>query len=229
MIGLTIGDKHTYRDWGLYMVSVDLPMPEAKTNLVEVPCRDGSLDLTEALDGTVRFKNRSISIAFDITGQFEKWQTVYSMIASYCHGQRKRIIFDTDPAYYYDGRVSVSSAKETLIDGTLTLSIDAEPYKNELSDTTEPWLWDTFNFKTGAIRQYKNLSVPGTYTLIGTNRVIVPEITCSTAMMVTVGKKTFDLKASANKISDIRILPGENVMKFIGSGTVTINFRGCSL
>ena len=42
--GIKIDDKHTERDWGLRMISMVIPMPEPKTNYIDIPGADGSLD-----------------------------------------------------------------------------------------------------------------------------------------------------------------------------------------
>ena len=44
---------------------------------------------------------------------------------------------------------------------------------------------------------------------------IVPEITCSAAMTVEVGGKTFELTEGVNKNYDIILGSGTNVMKFL--------------
>lgn len=48
------------KNYGLIVAPYEIPMPPAKTDYVEVPGRDGSLDMTEAL-GTVRYGDRVIN------------------------------------------------------------------------------------------------------------------------------------------------------------------------
>ena len=62
--------------------------------------------------------------------------------------------------------------------------------------------------------------------MTGSDMPIVPEITCSAAMTVEVGGKTFELTEGVNKNYDIILGSGTNVMKFTGTGTVSIDFRG---
>ena len=46
--GVTFADKiRTERDWGLKLLSIYIPMPKPKTQLVDIPGGDGSIDLTE--------------------------------------------------------------------------------------------------------------------------------------------------------------------------------------
>ena len=47
-----INNKHTFRDYGLYVTNTNpVSPPEAKTEYIEIPGRNGAIDLTEALTG----------------------------------------------------------------------------------------------------------------------------------------------------------------------------------
>ena len=46
--GVTFDDRiHTERDWGLKLLSVYIPMPDPKTQTIDISGGDGSIDLTE--------------------------------------------------------------------------------------------------------------------------------------------------------------------------------------
>ena len=67
--GIKIDDKHTERDWGLRMISMVIPMPEPKTNYIDIPGADGSLDLTQSLTGNVPYNMREgVQFTFDASG-----------------------------------------------------------------------------------------------------------------------------------------------------------------
>lgn len=228
-IGITIGEKHTYRDWGLMWATVSVPMPDARTKTVEVPGANGVLDLTEAINGAVCYANRSITLTFTVNCDMEAWHVLYARIASYCHGKRLKVTLDTDPSYYYEGRITVQSTKDNNVYGDLTITVDADPLKYEVVSAAEEWLWDPFNFDVGVIRVYKDLAVPCSVDVIGTFAPVVPVITCSTALTLKLNGETYQLKQGANENPDIIVMPGENKMEFSGSGTFSIDFRGCSL
>ncbi len=230
-LGITIDGKHTATEWGLRLVSYDIPMPEAKASYIEVPFRDGVIDLTESLDGAVRYKNRTLTFTFDLPADYPNWHKKYSQLAAAYHGKRCQIQLDTDREYLYEGRVSVQSVKENGVFSAVTLTMYADPYKYDFLPSDSDWLWDPFSFETGIIRSYKELPVFGTatYTVIGADQVLVPELICSAAMTVTADGKTVKLKKGSNRTSDIRVQPGENTFVFQGIGKVTIKFRGCKL
>ena len=60
--GVTLGGKHTYRDWGLLpKTRPTIAPPKVRTNYVDVPGLDGALDLSEALTGRVGYQTRDFS------------------------------------------------------------------------------------------------------------------------------------------------------------------------
>lgn len=67
MIGVMFGNKHSYRDFGLILSSKTIPLPKPKTDLINVPGADGSIDLSTVLtDGDVKYENRSITCKFTV-------------------------------------------------------------------------------------------------------------------------------------------------------------------
>lgn len=226
-MNVTIGDKKTFDDWGLKLQNLVVGMPEAKTNLKDIPGADGVLDLTDAM-GTVRYGNRELQMVFDITGELGKWHGITSEIANYLHGQKLKVILDTDPYYYYIGRLSLDSGKSDCLMNRITISGNMDPYKYELQSSLEDWLWNPFNFRTGIIRNYKNLQVKGSRTvnIIGRRKPIVPTITASASMTVTFLGKQYSIQPGEQKVYEISITEGDNYLIFTGNGTISIDYRG---
>lgn len=227
--GVTFGEKHTYRDWGLLPKSrPTVAPPDVVTNYVDVPGLDGQLDLSEVLTGRVGYQTRDFSAEFLVIDARNRWDTLYSEILDTLHGQRVKIILDEDPGYYYMGRVTVNTLKSDRKTATISIKAVCDPYKLEIAGSLDDWLWDTLNFETGIIRDYKALTVDGTLTLMipGTRRPCIPTITVSAAMTATFGGKEYALIAGSNRISGITITQGDNVLTFTGSGTVSIDYKG---
>lgn len=226
-MNVTLGDKKTCDDWGLKLQNLVVGMPDAKTNQTDIPGADGVLDLTDAM-GTVRYGNRELQMVFDVMGELDKWHGVTSEIANYLHGQRMKVILDTDPYYYYIGRLSLDSGKSDYLMNRVTISGNMDPYKYELQSSLEDWLWDPFNFRTGIIRNYKNLQVKGSRTvnIIGRRKPIVPTIISSAAMTVSFGGKQYSIQPGEQKVYEISIIEGDNYLVFTGDGTISIDYRG---
>ena len=100
--GVTFADSiHTWRDWGLKLVSVHIPMPEPKTQLVDIPGGDGSIDLTE-IGGRPAYNDRDgIELAFDLMDEsYSEWLLRYSEFAREIHGKKVKMVLDDEPDHY---------------------------------------------------------------------------------------------------------------------------------
>lgn len=226
-MNVIIGNKRTFDDWGLKLRSLVISLPETKVKPVDIPGADGVIDLTDVL-GEVRYNNREIQMIFDVIKPPEAWHSLTSTIANYLHGQRMRVILDTDPGYYYIGRLSLLSEKSDYLANQLTITGDMDPYKYELYGGLDKWRWDSFSFKTGIIRNYRDLKVNGSrvVTVPGRRRPVVPTIITSAAMEVDWKGTRYSLPAGENKLYAIEIVEGENTLIFYGNGTVSIDYRG---
>jgi hypothetical protein len=233
MSGIFIGDKHTEKDWGLIWVDLDIPAPEIKTYTFEVPGANGIIDVTEGMGG-VKYRNRPLLFKFiNKDMSMADWHTLISQMTNAYHGQVKEIMLDNDPDFFWKGRVAVNSTKEDQVHSAITIAVDAKPYKYDLLESTDDWLWGSFNFRTGIIRNYSNLVIDQATTLaiLGTDKDVTPTIICSKAMTLVFEGQTYALRMGENRNYDIVLKSGVNQMNFTvsGSGTVSIRFRGVSL
>ena len=205
--------------------------PVPKSFYQDIPGGDGSLDLSEANAGRITFERRPITLNFGCGYPVSHWPGIFSDILKRFHGKTGKLIFDDDPGYYYIGRMAVSNYERARQLGTFTITADADPYKYELTAGDEDWLWDPLDFETGIIREYGNLEVSGTYSLVidGTEKWIIPEIVVSADMQVEFNGQEYSLKKGSNKVYGIVIKDGENTLRFIGSGTATVKYRGAVL
>ena len=147
--GVTFADKiHTERDWGLKLLSVYIPMPAPKTQLVDIPGGDGNIDLTE-INGRPAYNDRQgLELVFDLMdGDYKIWFMKYSEFAKEVHGKKVKMILDDEPEHYYMVRLELDGEKTNPVYGQIVLSGTAEPFKYDLQSSGEPWKWDTFNFR----------------------------------------------------------------------------------
>ena len=231
MKGVKIGDRHTYKDWNLILISTDIGFPDPKTETIDIPGADGELDFSEVLTGDISYNNRTISIQLEMVDKFENWRNKISEISNYLHGKKLKIIFDEDPSFYYFGRLSVNDFKSNKSTGTITIEANVEPYKYDLFSSLEDWLWDPFNFDNGIINETNNLQVDGELEvkIVGRRKKVIPKITCDNELQLLFNGQTYNLLEGTSYSPEIEICEGENILKFIGNGTVTIEYRGGSL
>lgn len=227
---ITIGYKNTWDDW--HLIPATRPLfnpPTVKENMVNIPGGDGVLDLTASLAGRPTYNNRTGSWTFYVQNGFKDWSVLYSEIMVYLHGQTFKAILEDDPAYFYEGRFSVNQWKSDKDYSQIVINYNVGPYKKEINNTGSDWLWDPFNFETGIIRNYKNLSVLTSLTVVvkGDMMDSVPVIIASASgMQVTYEGKTYSLSKGANTIPQIVLHSGENTLIFAGQGTITIENTG---
>lgn len=229
MKSVTIGEKHMFKDFGIILASKIISPPEPQINLLEVPLRDGSIDLTETLTDEVKYKDRNITLTFRVIER-EKWAVKISEIQNYLHGKRLKIVFDDDLAFYYIGRVSVNEWTSDKNIGTLVLECIVEPFKYEMFSSAEKWEWDIFDFEQSVINE-TILEVSGelTYSLICTKKRIFPTFGVDAPMTVTFDGITHNLVIGRKKLYDLFLHEGINEMTFKGNGNVIIDYRGGSL
>lgn len=227
--GVSLNGKHTNYDYGLYVTNTNpVAPPEAKTQHIEVPGRNGNIDITETLTGYTIYGNREITLQLGGKKLENAWPSFMSNFINEIHGKQVKVIFDDNPDYYYIGRAVVESdyTRGNRI-ATFTVTIDAEPYKYEILSTIEPWKWDLFSFVNGIIRQYNNIVVSGSreYTVTGSEMPVIPIFVASAPMSVAFEGKTYQLKAGENKLYDIVIQNKQYQLTFTGNGMVSIIYR----
>lgn len=245
---ITFGDKNTWDDWHLVPSSRPVFNPPAvKTQTLEIPGADGSLDITEAFRGYPLFQNRTGSIEFYVLrGDHYKWYDVYSTVMNYLHGRRMKAILDDDIEYYYEGRFSVNQWSSDPDYSKITIDYDVEPYKYDVNSSIGDWFWDSFNFETDYIQQsvFKNISIPtnSSYTILNLGEFyfdtapICPIFHVSSnsgsGMDFRFRNGTSDtvienhLHDGSNQLYDVIIYGGEGAsFQFKGKGIVSIEFR----
>ena len=209
MSDIRFGTKWARADYGLIVAPYAIPMPEPQMNFVEIPGRDGALDLSEAF-GTVRYADRVIELTLYARAPFD---TLVSAFAADIHGRRMNVIFDRDPTYYYDARITIEDVERHWGYCELSLGCRANPYKMEQFETAITVL------PTGS----------ATVTLTNTRMPVVPTITVSAEMTLTftiVGKDySVTLPAGTHTVPSLVLMEGDTKIEIFGTGRVTLTYR----
>lgn len=229
---------HTLDDWGFALGNNNyISDPEMETNYIDVPYRNGLIDASTALTGRPVYKKRKLS--FNLGGERPRlsWDSVISRLRNNIHGRTCQLTLDNDPNYYWRGRVYLQDFDRFRGLGTFTLNVpNAEPYKYNKYSSTDPWLWDPFNFETDTITQQ------GAWTISGTGSHSVPAghmPTCPTFIVSDlVGQSitmenngnTYTLTTGSNKFPEVMV-NGDTIetFDFTGTAKVQIVYRGGSL
>ena len=209
MSDIRFGTKWAHADYGLIVAPYVIPMPEPQMNFVEIPGRDGTLDLSEAF-GTIRYADRVIPLTLYARAPFD---VLISSLAADVHGRRINVIFDRDPTYYYDARITVEDVERHAGYCELSLECRAKPYKLEHFETTITIL----------------PAGNATATLTNTRMPVVPTITVSAEMTLTftiagVGY-TINLAAGSHIVPSLVLTDGETKIDITGTGSITFTYR----
>lgn len=229
---------HSYRDWALYVANNDpIGDPKQYTNYIEVPGRDGKIDISEAVSGRPIFLSREINIWLAGIRNITRWDSIISGFRNRVDGKICQIIFDTDPGYFWRGRVAIKDFKPKYEFGKFCLSLpEADPYKYNVETSAEPWKWDPFNFETGVISETGAVVITGSGTvtiphgyMLTTPNILVSNKQSGT-FTVTYDGETYDLQTGSNYIPALMVGGEDDItLTFTGSATVQVVYRGGSL
>ena len=209
MSDIRFGTKWAHADYGQIVAPYAIPVPEPQTNFVEIPGRDGALDLSEAF-GTIRYADRIIPLTLYARAPFA---ALTSAFAADVHGRRMNVIFDRDPTFYYDARVTLEDVERHAGYCELSLKCRAKPYKLEHFETAITVL------PTGS----------ATVTLTNTRMPVVPTIAVSAEMTLVFAiagvSYSICLAAGSHVMPSLVLMEGDTEVEITGSGSITFTYR----
>lgn len=219
-----------------------LSLPTPNTKFVSIPGRKDPIDLTEYLTGHSTFGNRTGSWSFFTDVDYVEqrlggWIAFDKRLRSLFHGHVGKIVLLDNPSYFYTGELTMGQWQTGDDRSTVTISYDLYPYKKDLSSTMELWKFDEFDFRDGVIMYLKDMEVNGSrdVKVYGSRERISPHISGSSGLVIYkyenkswVNYGNVPTKSIASNDSIIPRLVidyGENLLRFTGTGSVTIDYR----
>lgn len=206
---VTLGGKNLAETYGMNLVSYSTGVPTPLVKLIDVPGRPGKLDATLALNGKVNYTSRPVTAEFHVRyNPYPDFETLVSTLSALFNGVESKMVFSTDPDWYYKGRFVIDKKKSNPITSTITISCkEAFPYKLEEVTVEDTISSSKYVYCTG--KEYNG----------------APTIYASVAMQVTFSGTTYQLKAGNNIIREIHFNSGSNSLRFLGTGTVRITYE----
>lgn len=202
-------------DFGLAIENTDyLESPVQGTNgIVIVPGRSGPLDMVDTVYGGQWFQYRRICIKFGGIDAPEDWDQRISMYRNLFEGQRVKLVFATDPDWYWTGRAKIDAFKHMRSLGIFSFVIEqADPYKYQ--DITLVTIATTEG---------------STVTANVTRITVVPEVTCESNIIIEFDETQYSFDAGTHKNLNLRLPAGANTLLVKGSGAVVIRYKDGSL
>lgn len=234
--GVTFGTLHSYDDFGLILTGKSVPMPERKSYEVDVTGSNGKMDLSTALtDGITVYQNRTLAFQFDLLEPPFRRAVAYSAIAAALHCQQLPVILDEDANWYYDGLCKMTSSNEEAVNhSTVTIEVDAFPYKlSRLLSTEKGWQWDPLRFDATPLPQScANVYVPPgktkTFDFAGLVMPVNPAIITNQPITVGFEGVAYEVPAGSYKVAQIVLTPQAHTLTVSASQPytrVSIEFR----
>jgi phage-related protein len=208
MRGILINNLiHTGNDLDLVMTGKNLQAPKLQSQKVEIPGRNGALDLTEALTGGPVYDNRTLTFTFFGNGSRDTVLYLIDTMLAY-HGRYITIVVDDVEDWYYEGRVEVAySDKYHYVEFELT--VDAQPFKQAI----EPKIYMLTNVTS------KNIVIENEGVRV------LPTVTVTANTTIVVGEITYTLSAGTYEPDELLLVTGENIWTVTTTGTITISYR----
>lgn len=133
--GTDFGGIHSHHTLNLIQQSVEVEPAEPKLNLIEIPGADGAVDMSEQPAGRVTYNTRKITWTFGLYPG-ENWDAKHRQVSNALNGRKCNITLDTDPDYYYQGRLSVTKHKVDGVLRQITVVAICQPYKLRQEQTS---------------------------------------------------------------------------------------------
>lgn len=212
MRGVYFADYHTVADWGLILSAKKIDPPTPKIVTVNIDGRDGSLDLSRALTGEIKYNDREASFSFLITeGSQSDREYMLQTIINAIHGQRLQIIEPDFPWLYLIGECSVIDVINNKAYGSFTVKATCEPYRYYISEVIRP------------------ITLIDTETeIVLTNsgkKIVVPTIQVSGSVNIKYDNTSVSLSEGTYRLTSLMLKSGNNLLTVSGSGTVTFTYR----
>lgn len=215
---IQLGDYDTAAHGLWTLTGWAFPEPTPEENLVQVPGRvRGPLDLSTVLtDGEPSYGSRSLSITLESSegDRMARAARIADMV-NRLHGRRVDIVLPDHPLHYAAGRLAVK-----------TLYNDPAHASVEVSGVCEPWLYAKDETKVQLLatdaEQSVRLRNAGAMPVVPVLEVAAGE---GNSVLLGYGDRSQALSAGTYSWADLRLTPGDHVITYRGSGTLTITYR----
>lgn len=206
--GIRIKDKHSYGDFGLYLKSRNIGLPEKKSIRETVPFMNGYYDFS-ALNGAPAWNERIIEYSFDVTNDSPvELDYFVSYILDWMGNVHDEDIFDdTVYGYHWHGSYDTASVSwdDTGMAAEITVSFVVHPFKIA-NDPTE------------------YIMTAGTYTVVNMGMAVAPYVISDATAAIQIGTYVSAIPANQKIQLEIDLARGENNVLITGSGTVTFSY-----
>ena len=138
------------QEYGINLESYTVGTPAKKKVEVEIPYRHGSLDFSTFFTGENTYKNRTITVKFNIVCKSEaELKVKYNKITQWLIDTPGKVdlLFSDARGYIFKAEVESSISYEEFYNaGSFTVNFTAEPFRQSVDYQGHLITWDNFNF-----------------------------------------------------------------------------------
>lgn len=142
--------KGSFDEYGMKLMEFPLiAIPKVKSEFVEIPFGDGSIDVSDVLTGYPTFENREFTLIFSLTWNHQENQLYLSKIQNELIGKKVKMTLENDPSYYLNTRIISGNIEHSEYNNHIFLEFEcvSDPYKYKIKETIK-----TFNLKSGTTK-----------------------------------------------------------------------------
>lgn len=211
--GTDFSGVHSDIDLHLIQQTVDVQPAEPKLNLIDIPGADGSRDLSTQPAGRVVFNDRKITWIFALYPG-DNWAAKHRQVSGALNGKYCRITLDSDPEYYYQGRLVVRNYKVDNQLRQITVEATCRPYMLRQQET---------------VAQISNLTTAyRVLELVNDRKPAIPTITVTAETTLRWNGGTITIAPGTHRILDIELQEGVNRLEAkvtTGTGSITLTYQ----
>lgn len=211
MNGVLFDQIHSYRQLGVILGNPEIERPKGKITYLDIPGKDGSLDLSEAF-GELRFNQRKVILPFKMRAEPNAAEQKISEVANLLSGKKAKITLDKDPEYYYLGRLEVEGK-----------------YQNSVCQIIVTALCDPYKYKKEVTEEIFTVSGSLEVSLQNDRMTTYPVVTTTNSMLITKDDITYSYGVVSNFMTQIPLVFGDNLLTITGNGTITFAYQEGSL
>ena len=230
MRGFEFNGKHSYKDFGLKIVSKEVGNPEANLIFEEVPYMNGAYDFSMLYD-EISYKERTLQYEFWVIKEDKQRMNILKIqLMNWLKAsEKKKLIDDAIPGFYFMAQVqNIEFTEENRI-GYITITFTAYPFKIRTSKEGQiPW--DDFIFPLDVMQRCK-FDILGQQEIRIYNegsRKITPRIEASIDFDLLKGGRSYLVQAGTTEDPRFKLDTGENILtvvsRDVANGTIEFIF-----
>lgn len=194
----------------------ELTDPEYKQNFMEIPGRDGPLDLSAALTGgEPKYGSRTLTAVFESSeGDRLTRKSRIDTMVNWLSGWRMNIELPDDPEHYITGRLHVQRLYNDMAHASV-----------QVTAICDPWRYN----KTETVVTLEAAAEAQTAVLVNSGRrTVAPllEITGTDAeVLLAFGASSWALGPGTYQLPDLELKQGSAEITYSGTGSVKLTYR----